>query len=209
MTGRARGSKNARSHVWTAAEKAYLAEVVPGRSHAEACAMMRKRFGSDLCASQIKGAIPRYGLNTGRTGRFERGHVPANKGTHNGGWPPTQFKKGIVPANRVPLGTEKLRADGYLYVKTQDGKKNANWKQKHIVAWEAENGPVPEGHALMFRDGDRMNCTPDNLIMVSRNELVRFNNLGMKAGAEGITEAGVLVARIHNTIAAKRKERRS
>jgi hypothetical protein len=170
--------------------------------------MVRELFDVELTDTQIKGTIARYKLNTGRTGRFDKGHVPQNKGRK--GWcpegsKPTQFKPGIVPANRVPLGTEKQRADGYVWVKVQDGHKNANWRGKHVLAWEAANGSVPPGHVVMLIDGDATNCALDNLLLVTRNDICRFNHMGFEQGPDGITESGILVARLHNTIADRRR----
>jgi len=209
--GRAPGSKNARFHIWTAEEKAYLAEIVTGRSHAEICQMMRERFGSELADTQIKGAITRFGLNTGRTGYFAKGCIPPNKG-RKGYCPPGcekgWFPKGNVAANRVPIGTEKLRQDGYVWVKVADGQKNRNWIAKHVFAWEAANGPVPAGHCVMIKDGDPHNDAPENLLLVSRRDIVRFNQLKMPRAAGGVTEAGILVAQVSNAIAEVKRRKK-
>ena len=68
-------------HIWSDEEKQYLAEITPGRGYKEIQSMMSCKFGFDYTHHQIKGAITRNKLNTGRTGRFEKGHATWNKGT--------------------------------------------------------------------------------------------------------------------------------
>lgn len=211
MTGRAQGSKNTRLHRWDDEQKAYLAQIVAGRSHAEIHDLVNERFGLELTVNQVKAAIGRYGLNTGRTGCFPKGHVPANKGTKGmSSRNRTTFAMGNVPINRVEIGTERLRRDGYVWVKVQDGCKNANWKAKHVMAWESANGPVPKGHVVMIADGDPWNCTADNLLLATKAEVVRFNHMRLHRDSRDITEAGLAIARLHNQIGeAKRRGRKS
>lgn len=209
-TGHPKGVSASTWHRWTPEQLAFMRRVVRGRSYAETTELVNARFGLELKASQIASCIGNHGMDTGRTGRFEKGHVPPNKGRRGYCAPGSEkghFKKGNVSFNRVPIGTEKRRADGYVWVKIQDGHKNANWRQKHVLAWEAANGPVPDKHCVMLIDGDATNCALENLILVHRNDLVRFNHMGMQRGADGVTEAGVLVARLHNTIAERKRGR--
>jgi hypothetical protein len=208
MAGRTPGSKNARMHRFTDEEKTYLESIVSGRSHRDLTTMMNERFGLALAVDQVKAAISRYGLNTGRTGCFAPGHVPANKGRlgycapgSEKGW----FAPGGFSHNRVEIGTEKQRSDGYVWVKVADGRKNANWRQKHILIWEAANGAVPQGSVVMFRNGDTTDCRIENLILTDKATVARFNHMRLPVG-EGVTEAGLLVAAIGNRIGQRRRK---
>ena len=95
-------------HRYTAEEKAFIQEYAHGHSHREITDECNKRFHSGLGIDQIRAYLKNHKITTGRTGRFEKGHVPANKGTHIGGWEPTQFKKGNMPVNHKPVGTESV-----------------------------------------------------------------------------------------------------
>ena len=44
-----------------------------------------------------------------------------------------------------------------------------NWRPKSYVVWEAANGPVPEGHVLIFLDGNGLNCDLSNIMCVSND----------------------------------------
>jgi hypothetical protein len=44
---------------------------------------------------------------------------------------------------------------------------------KHRYVWEQANGPIPDGHNIAFRDGNRQNCDLSNLYLISREEAAR------------------------------------
>ena len=97
--GRPKGSKNKKTfRYWTEEEKKHLTKIVSGRSHEEIAEMMIDKFNLDYTKTQIAAAIKRYGLNTGRTGKFEKGHVPFNKGTKGlTSANSTSFKNTVLP----------------------------------------------------------------------------------------------------------------
>lgn len=121
----------------------------------------------------------------GRAHRFPKGHVPANKGMRRPGWAPgrmatTQFKKGGQNHNAMPLGSTRI-VDGYLYLKVAEVMYvpyTVNWKPLHMLNWERANGrPVPPGHCLAFRDGDRMNVEPENVELLTRAQNMARNTI--------------------------------
>ena len=129
----------------------------------------------------------RRGDNVGAACRFQKGHVPANKGLRRPGWGPgrmkaTQFKKGVRQGVAVklyqPIGTERISKDGYLERKTNDNLPlQARWRSVHLLIWEAAHGPVPKGHAIAFRNGDKRDIRLDNLHCISRRELMARNTV--------------------------------
>lgn len=50
--------------------------------------------------------------------------------------------------------------DGYVRIKV-----GGHWLFEHIVNWEQKNGPIPEGYYLKFKDKNKSNTSPDNLIL--------------------------------------------
>jgi hypothetical protein len=118
--------------------------------------------------------------NNGK-GRFEKGHIPFNKGTHymaSGRAKETQFKKGSRPPNWCPIGTTRISKDGYLERKVTDtGCPQKHYVGEHRLLWEKHHGPVPAGHAVVFRDGEKTHITIENLELVSRAELMRRNSV--------------------------------
>lgn len=85
----------------------------------------------------------------------------------------TRFQKGQDPHNTVPIGHERLSRDGYLEVKVRHNKgngKNGNFVAKHRLVWEKNFGPIPDNYNVEFRDDDKLNIDPSNLILRSKKE---------------------------------------
>lgn len=77
-----------------------------------------------------------------------------------------------------PVGAERV-SQGYVIVKvapeTRVPQSKDNWAYKHVLAWEAANGPLPAGHVVMFGDHDRRNFDPGNLVAVPKRLVARLN----------------------------------
>lgn len=190
---------------FTAEEHAFMREFVPGHSHKEIKSEFFKRFGY-LPESKCfpKSYINNHKLNTGRTGRFQKGHTPANKGKHVSPevyekCEKTMFKAGHKPHNTEPVGTEKMLTDGYIWVKVNDKpktRKYENWTQKHRLIYEKEHGEIPEGHFVTFLDGDRTNFDIENLALISRAENAVMNKFGLRWDDANATKVGINIAKI-------------
>lgn len=113
--------------------------------------------------------------------RFKKGIVPHNKGVKgvcHPGCVATQFKKGQKSHLWMPLGSERYSKGGYLQRKIADtGYPPRDWKGVHILLWEQHNSPVPQGHAVAFRDGDKTRIAIGNLELISRADLMKRNTV--------------------------------
>lgn len=157
----------------------------------------------------MKGWKVRRRIVTGLTGRFQSGHVPANKGKKLSAetyakCAPTMFKPGSRPYTYLPVGTEAPKSDGYIWVKVTDPNR---WRQKHILIWEAEHGPRPDGHKIIFADGNKRNFDLENLLCVSDAELARMNQRGLIYDNAEATKTGVLIARLITKAAKIKREK--
>ncbi|WP_143314245.1 HNH endonuclease signature motif containing protein [Clostridium sp. HBUAS56017] len=200
-------SRNKVLHIWSAEEKEYLAQITPGRHYKEIQKLVNEKFEINLTVSQIKGAIGRYKLNTGFSGRFDKGHVPDNKGIKGviyEGSKKTWFKKGNTPINHREVGSERITKDGYVEIKITEPNK---WRLKHIVIWERENGPLPKGYALVFADSDKANININNLLLVSRQQLLILNRNKLIKNDSELTRTGVIIADIYQKISQRKKAR--
>lgn len=111
----------------------------------------------------------------GESSRFKKGQVSWNKGKKIKVTPAmesTFFKKGNKPHNTKHNGFISTRGD-YKWIRI----KERHWKQLHRYTWEQNNGPIPEGFNIVFRDGNSLNCDIDNLMLVSNEELMRANTI--------------------------------
>lgn len=192
-------------HIWSDEEKQYLAEITPGRGYKEIQSMMSCKFGFDYTHHQIKGAITRNKLNTGRTGRFEKGHATWNKGTKGlTKANVTSFKKGQKSHNYKPVGSERITKDGYCEIKVSDT--GRRWKSKHVLIYEKHHGKVPRGSVVIFLDGDKRNFDIDNLHLVTRGQLAMLNKNNLIQKDADLTKTAINVVDLMKKISAMEKK---
>ena len=127
------------------------------------------------------------------TGRFEKGNTPWNRGISSfDPSPGTHFKKGFVPQNTLPVGTE-VETKGYIRRKIAEP---SVWRQRSRIIWEEHHGrPLPEGWIVRHRDGDKLNDDPHNL-----EAMPRSRNL-----AETLKDPAVMKRKKDGTACANRK----
>jgi hypothetical protein len=188
-------------HKWLPKEIRFLRNKIIGRSHAEITALFNDHFGLSLTKGQVKGALAHYKLHNGLESHFRPGHASWIKGTHKWLGPKSvQFKKGYTPWNVRPIGSERLK-DGCVEIKISKDL----WRMKHVVIWEEANGPVPKDHVIIFADRNRSNFSLDNLLLVSRRELMMMNRFALVSGNKDLTKTRVAVVDIIMLIS-KRKQ---
>jgi len=124
-----------------------------------------------------------------RKSQFQKGHTPwitGRKVTPNPNSVKTQFKKGQNTGkdnpNWVPVGSERITKDGYLQIKVNDDMPfYKRWKSYHNILWEETNGPIPEGHSVVFKPGTRSSVKEEikleSLELISNAELMRRNTI--------------------------------
>lgn len=135
----------------------------------------------DVSRGALASLCKRKGWLTGRTGGFQKGMVPANKGKKmplNPNSVATRFKPGGLPGNYRGPGHESVRSDGYVWLIVAETNPYTGAAtrpvQKHRRLWEQANGPIPDGHVLKCLDGDRLNTDPANWEPVPRALIPRL-----------------------------------
>jgi len=130
-----------------------------------------KEIGAILNISytNIKNRASKLGLGKKtNSGCFQKGHTPANKGkkmnpeikkkvAH------TFFQKGHKPVNTLYDGAVTTRKDKrtgivYKYIRIAEGK----WDLLHRVNYKKKYGDIPTTTFLRCKDGNQLNCDPDN-----------------------------------------------
>ena len=210
---------------WTAEMDEAMRQIIPGHSETEIRELFLERFGIELRTSQIANRKTHLGVKSGtHGGRWEPGHAPSNKGKK---WADfmspegmeasrrTQFKKGELHDRPdgwfKPIGFERLSKEGYIEVKVRDGLQetpNKNYVAKHRYIWEQLHGPVPEGHYIVFADGDKTNLDPDNLVAVPRVAWGPMMKRGAEYNDKETLEAQVRITELSRAIRAAEKKRK-
>lgn len=140
--------------------------------------------------SVIQRVRRQYGIHKENSGRIKPGNRPWNwnvKGSIKStpGMRRTQFKKGNLPANTMHDGAITVRLDHpkdrkgrpYQWIRVSVGK----WVHYHRWLWEQKNGPVPAKHVVAFKDGNTMNTTLSNLVLLTMAENATRNYNPAKA----------------------------
>ncbi len=188
-------------HKYTEEEKRFFVDFVPGHSHKEIQQEFIRKFGWEISIKQVSSSIKRYNLNTGRTGRFEKGQTSHNKGKKmtpelyekcKG----TMFKKGNIPHNHRPEGSERISKDGYVEIKVAEPNK---WMLKHRLVWQQANGEIPEGHIVIFRDNNKHNISLENLMLISRSENLIINGHNLSGTINETKDLAVNFAKLVTT----------
>ena len=192
---------------WTAADEAMVRRLYPGMTTKRLAAKMGRtecsvngradKLGVKKSAAYL--ASPeacrlRRGDEIGKAFRFKKGIVPHNTGTRRPGYAPgrmaeTWFKPGQrtgkAAENWMPVGSIRADHEGYLRIKVREHRRGEHtgfgntkiWPLLQRHTWEQHRGPIPPGHAVTFKDGDRQNCDIDNLELLTRGDLMRRNTI--------------------------------
>lgn len=204
-------------HRWSEEEIHYLREVAPGRLRSEVTEMLNDKFNLELRLKQVESTMKRFKIKNGIDARFKKGQESYNKGKPgyaNEKNIATRFKKGSVPINKKPVGSEQIRTfkrrGPGIYVKIAEPNV---WREKNLVVWEEHNGPIPKGVVITYLDGNRLNTDIDNLAMITKEEHLMMIRKGLRSNDTELTRVGTNIAKVivatndKSKMAAEGKER--
>jgi len=164
--------------------------------------MFNSKFGTARAVCHLKAFTNNHKIRSGRSGCFENGHLPWNTGTKGlTGANPGSFKKGHKGSRTNPIGHERIcPKDGILLIKIEEANPYTGcptrYVAKHRVVWEKEHGPVPPKHLVSFKDGDVLNCSPNNLILLSQAENLYLNQHGYRDLPEELRPSMLALAKM-------------
>ena len=93
----------------------------------------------------------------------------------------TWFPKGHKPHNTLKDGYITIRSEhpdrpggkDYKWIRISEGE----WEHLHRFNYRKKYGKIPEGMMVAFKDGDTMNCEPENLELISMEENMMRNTI--------------------------------
>jgi hypothetical protein len=211
--GRPTGGKKGTLRIWTKEQADFITEAYSRMPLDRVLVELNQRFSSSFTFTQLRAFTRNHGVLSGRTGRFHKGQ-PRTPGSGAKGPNRTSFKKGCMSGaaqhNYVPIGSFRVSKDGYLERKVTDDPSLAparRWVGVHRLNWEAAHGPIPDGHCVCFIDGDPLNAELDNLVLLSRRELVWLNKTRLGAVPAELRPAAIATAKV--VVRAKELESRA
>lgn len=150
-------SKRTNNHRWTAQQTATLRQLYPDLPSAEIAAQlgiatkqvyykahkMGLKKSAEFYATRDAGRL--NGVR-GQQTRFKPGHKTWNKGMKglDIGGKATRFKPGRKPHTWLPIGTERVSAEGYLERKITDtGCTRRDYVPVHRIVWRDAGRDIP------------------------------------------------------------------
>lgn len=169
-----------------------MVRMYPGHDTADLAAML------GVTAEQLRQKASRFGVSKSpefianlqynavdriKRFQFKPGDIPVNRGKKKPyeiteAMRKTFFVKGHKPMNAKSDGFVSVRKDkhGVLqkFVRLSENK----WDSLARVNYRTYVGDIPEGGVIRFRDGDALNCEPENLELISKtlNMLLNSNH---------------------------------
>jgi hypothetical protein len=165
-------------HMFTKEEKAFFREYSYGHSRKETQAEFERRFGLALNINQITRQIKM----AGGTGPY------------------------IYKVRNDNL-TEKLHQNGTGEAEYRI-KVNGKWLRKHRYIWEQAYGKIPPGKALLYKDGNRLNCTLENLVLVDKAVIIEMSRLDYHRRKGTIHESSIYISMLEVAQRSKKNENR-
>ena len=188
----------------------FIRKVSWGKYIPELRKIVTAKFGDVLTQEQLKSFLSRrHIIRFENHGRFEKGHIPANKGKPMSAAvyeksKRTMFRKGHQPANHREVGSERTNVEGYVEIKVAEPNR---WQLKHRVVYENyHNVKLKSTDVVIFLDGNKQNFDIENLALIDRGINAIMNHEGMRCADAEITRTEVNIAKLKKAIAvAKRK----
>lgn len=206
-----------KSRLYPSEVQDFIRDNVSGIHFEDLTAAINRFFGTNYKTSQIRAYCKNHNLVNGIDCRIKPGSVPYTKGKtwdeymdkeHQAKSRQTCYSKGHKPANEMKIGDVAQTSDGYLIIKVSNvGSQWERWRFIHKMVYEECFGPIPEGSVVLFKDGDKMNCNPENLCLITKSERAVLNFKKLISANPDITQARITILRIQRKVRDAKKEK--
>jgi hypothetical protein len=200
--GRKSGERiHQRRRIFSEEQEAFIRAEYRRRPLTDLTRELNRRFAGQWNLNQVRAYLKNHSITSGRTGRFEKGATSWNFGKRGYmGANRTSFKKGSMPHTKRRLWSERVGKDGFIEISVPERNPYTGaptrFRHKHVWLWECAHGKVPKGHAVIFKDGNRRNFDLDNLLLVTRAELLSMNLHGYRDMPAELKPAVLALARV-------------
>jgi len=162
--------KKGQCTAFTQEQMDYIYNNVTGRSNQELTDIFNAAFGTNKTLASIRKFKFKHNLYSGIV------HIP-------------------VYSEGRDVGSIRHK-EGRLFIKNETN----DWVPLNKYIWEKANGPIPKGFVLIFGDSNPMNCELDNLILISRQQLITMNCCDLIKDEINLTRTGIIIADLVNKI---------
>jgi len=82
---------------------------------------------------------------------------------------------------------------GYIEEKVAEPNK---WRLKHQIVWEAAHGKTKKGEMIIFLDGNKENCSLENLTVISQSVNARLNQKHLRSKHPEVTKVAITLGKV-------------
>lgn len=207
------GNPKGFSLVYPAGMEEFVRSIAEGKTNKETAAAVNEKYGAGtITEKKMKAYKNNHKISSGLDGRFKPGTIPVNKGKPMSPeqyerCKETMFKKGQVPTNHLNVGEYTHTTDGYLIRKAREtGTQRERFEFVHRAVWEEHNGPIPDGKMVSFLDGDKDNCSIENLFLIDKRINAAMNKRKLRFKDPELTAIGHTAAKLGLAIKDRKEE---
>ena len=168
-----RGIKTKIKHTWTDEQVEYLKKIAEGTPRKEIVKKINDKFNLNLTLLQVRDCMNGRGIRNNIDKRFSA-------------------KNGNRCQQEKPIGTISKWECGYTRIKTGDNE----WEFIQRYVWRKHHGEIPPGHSVIFLDGNTDNYNIENLALVNRNELMKYNSMRLNSDNQELNRVAVNLAKL-------------
>jgi len=104
-----------------------------------------------------------------------------------------------IQSQEFPKGSTIVN-QGYVLVNTgHQESRGKRWQMLSRVNWEKAHGKIPPGHVIIYRDGNTLNCNPENLACIPKHWLGYLATVN-RNGNELVTDAALKYCELRDAI---------
>ena len=168
-----RGIKARIRHTWTDEQVEYLKSIAEGTPRKDIVDKINEKFNLNLSMQQIRDCMNDRGIRNNIDKKFSA-------------------KNGNRCQQEKPVGTISKWECGYARIKTGDNE----WEFIQRYVWKKHHGEIPPGHSVIFLDGNTDNYNIENLALVNRNELMKYNSMRLNSNDQELNRVTVNLAKL-------------
>lgn len=163
----------------------FLKDNADGIKRDELTDLFNQHFGTNQSVVAIRTICKKYDMPHIKIG-FPKG---------TSGYDNTKYK----------VGDECFLAGEWRVIISMESKvpilKRSEYKKR--IIWQNEYGEIPKNHCFIYLDGDKRNCTLDNLRLVPLMWMRILNQNGWLAGNREVTLAALEFCKLHYALSVK------
>ena len=168
-----RGIKARIRHTWTDEQIEYLKSIAKGTPRKDIVDKINEKFNLNLSMQQLRDCMNSRGIRNNIDKKFSA-------------------KDGNRCQQEKPIGTISRWECGYTMIKT--GKNEWEFIQRYV--WRKHHGEIPPNHSVIFLDGNTDNYNIENLALVNRNELMKYNSMKLGSDNQELNRVAVNLAKL-------------